>query len=112
MNETENEIIPTCMSFVVLAIIVLAAVGYGNIVVAILGLSLMLMMAVMIMFFVYRFLEHCFDIFVDCNESDISDSDDEFIQNMDIEDSDTEECIDIENIIVVPQEQIKLIEDI
>ena len=110
MNETENEVIPTCMSFVVIAIIVLAAVGYGNIVVAILGLSLMLMMAVMVMFFVYKFLEHCFDIFVDCNDSDISDSDDECIPHIDVEDSDTEECIDVENIIVVPQEQIKLIE--
>tara|TARA_B110000008_G_C16977286_1_gene566422 strand:+ start:3021 stop:3341 length:321 start_codon:yes stop_codon:yes gene_type:complete len=106
MNETENEIIPACMSFVVLVIIVLAAVGYGNVVVAILGLSLMLMMAIMVMFFVYRFLEHCFDIFEDCNESDISDSDDECIPNIDVEDS------DVENIIIVPQEQIKLIEEI
>ena len=112
MNETENELIPTCMSCVVLLVIILAAVGYGNVVVAILGITLILMMAVMILFFLYRFIEHCFDIFEDCSESELSDSEEDIFSVRVSEEIDVEDLSEPENVIVVSKDQIKLIENI
>jgi hypothetical protein len=105
MSETENEIIPTCITLVIISIIFFAILGYSNILIIVIGLVLIALAFILLFTLLYRFFRYYLNVCFACIENEVSDSEEESVPSSDSD----EEYIEDDNIIIVPKEQITLI---